>query len=240
MSCGKKAARPNVVVGAREKAVVHDTVPQFKNDETIIYDNEGSFHFGSNGRPFDTIHLSLTEPDARQKNDTTQYFALDFYRNGKVCQTYKIAVDFNGENKAWLFYEDFFDRSASGKRTDNRFFKLTAGVPACGYGVTNYLFFVNNGTAEMLDTWVTAGEETSYSDAVFFPTFDQNRVVALHSTYTDAEILEDSVRGKNTQKIIYSDSSHYRFTRGGLVKHIVKRGQYRTEIKDYKPQQTEE
>lgn len=217
-----------------------DTIAaQAKNGETIIYDNEGSFHFDLKGRPFDTIHLGLTEPDVG-KNDTTQYFALDFYRSGKICQTYKIAIDYDGQDKAWLFYEDFFNRQESGKQADNRFFKLTAGVPACGYGVTNFLFFVDNGKAELIETWITAGEETYYSDAVFFPKFENNRIKSMVSRYEDMEIYEDSVSLEGRKKTIYSDSAHYYFSNATWSKRIVKPGQYRTAIINHELPQMQE
>ena len=240
-SCEKIETKQKTVITSHEKARSSDaTVTPLKRDETIIYDNEGSFRFNAHGRLFDSIHLHLKVGDALRKGDTIRNFTLDFYRNGKICQTHELATEFRGEDKAWLFYEDFFNRDQSGKSSDNRFFNLTAGVPACGYGITNFLFFVNNGKAELFDTWVTAGEESYASDKVFFPKFTANQVTSLVSRYEDFEIFEDTINKTGKKKTIFSDSMHYKFDNAGIAKHIVKRGAYRIVIENHELEQTEE
>lgn len=57
---------------------------------------------------------------------------IDFYFKNKLLQSIPLETIASHEDPIWSFYEDVFTNQKSNK-SDNRFFEISYGVPACGF-----------------------------------------------------------------------------------------------------------
>lgn len=162
---------------------------------------------------------------------------LDFYFKNKLLKCIPVDFYISSEGSIWSLYENTFTNAKS-KKTDNRFFEISCGVPACGYGQYGFLFFVENNDFQLVSKYVSVGDGP-YSDYFAFePYFVDDNV--LYFTSKRVVVSSDESKPYNEDNedfvITFSDSTVYTLNHGkwsGKLK-TPKDKPFRKEFKTYR------
>ena len=97
----------------------------------------------------DKAIISLLKKVFDKDSIGTSYFKIDVYNKNKVKFSQNISIQFGSEEGYWHINEDIMSNEKEAK-TDYRFFELSYGYDACGYTQTNFLFFTDENTSQLI------------------------------------------------------------------------------------------
>lgn len=161
---------------------------------------------------------------------------IDFYFKNKLLQSIPLETIASHEDPIWSFYEDVFTNQKSNK-SDNRFFEISYGVPACGFTQSNFLFFVENNEFQLVTKYASLGDGPYGDYFDFNPYFVGDDVLYFASKRVVIDADESKPYNDENEDLVitFSDSTIYKFNNGKWLGQLItpRNKPYRKEFKTY-------
>jgi hypothetical protein len=162
---------------------------------------------------------------------------LDFYFKNKLIQCIPVDTYTSHEDPMWSLYEGVFTNKKS-KISDNRFFEISYGVPACGFTQSNFLFFVENNEFQLVSKYDSVGDGPYGEYFAFEPYFVNDDIQYFTSKRVVIDTDESKPYNEDNEDFVitFSDSTVYLLNHGewsGKLK-TPKGKTFRKEFKTYR------
>ena len=162
---------------------------------------------------------------------------IDFYFKNKLIQSFPVQTYTSHEDPIWSFYEDVFTNQKSNK-SDNRFFEISYGVPACGFTQSNFLFFVENNEFQLVTKYNSVADGPYGNYFEFNPYFVGDDVLYFASKRVTIDVDESKPYNDENEDLVitFTDSTIYKLYNGKWLGQLKthRNKPYRKEFKNYK------
>lgn len=218
-----------------------DTIASYEIKRTL--DSVIAFDTLRKLKILDRVAITPLKKKGEKNGSETVLLRFDFYNKIGLVKSVSANLFTEGEGGDWYLYENAIAENEKGK-TDERFFELSYGYPACGYIHTHFLFFMESNKIQLVTKHESMVDGIYGHWTQFEPQFSENKIIS----FTSSEITVGSDESKpyndddeNLEKT-FSDSIRYTYNSNEWIsKRITPKGKvYRTEFKSFNELNTQE
>lgn len=232
-SCKKEEIAPSIFFNTKENLSSKNTITQSnvneRSDSVLFFDTLQKMHI------LDKMVITNLKKERSKDHIETTLVRLDFYQSKVLLKSFEVSI-YTGEEGEWNILENnFFDYKTN--KSDCRFFEVSYGVPACGYTHSNFLFFIDGDTFQLIQRYDSMGDGPYGSGLEFDFEFSDDKVTLFTTKHVVIESDESKPYSDEDEALVksFSDSTLY-VLKAGLwkAKRITpKQKVYRKEFKTF-------
>ena len=208
ISCNQKkeiaaSTKEEIAHKIESKNNITETETNSKVD-TIVLDSKNNYNRA------DKILIHRTKILKSKQNGETIFYSIDFYKKSQKFFSHSYVSKNVYEGEEWSGYDEFFNDTIA-KISDKRFINLSVGVPACGYGHINFLFFLGEKSIQLVCEYQSIGDGIYSNSDDFQPVFKGNKVVSFVRKNVSIDSDESKPFDEEDEKLLitFQDSMFY-------------------------------
>lgn len=233
-SCRKEGHNTSKFIKNQSEQTVQDSISI--DDYSESSDTIKVFDTLRKLRIIDNVVITRLKKAFTKDSIETTIVRLDFHNKIGLLKSFDVQVYASNEGGEWYLTEKALIDSKA-KKSDCRFFELTYGVPACGFAQSNFLFFIEDKTFQLVRSYTSMGDGPYGKGVEFEPVFVGEKVITFSTKNITIDSDESKPYDDANEALVktFSDSIIYNFVSGKWnAKQITPKAKvYRKEFKTF-------